>query len=60
MAKWVWWTMILKIIELSDTIIFVLRKKMNQITFLHVYHHAMVVCLSWIGCKYVAGMLNNF
>ncbi|CAH0749935.1 unnamed protein product [Diatraea saccharalis] len=29
-----------KVTELLDTILFVLRKKYNQVTFLHVYHHA--------------------
>ena len=30
-----------KLFDLFDTILFVLRKKSNQITFLHVYHHFM-------------------
>uniref|UniRef100_A0A182WWA5 Elongation of very long chain fatty acids protein n=1 Tax=Anopheles quadriannulatus TaxID=34691 RepID=A0A182WWA5_ANOQN len=29
-----------KIIDLLDTVFFILRKKYNQITFLHTYHHA--------------------
>ena len=28
-----------KLVDLLDTIFFVLRKKSNQISFLHVYHH---------------------
>lgn len=31
-----------RIIDLLDTVIFVLRKKQNQITFLHIYHHTVV------------------
>ncbi|CAG2111880.1 unnamed protein product [Medioppia subpectinata] len=31
-----------KLFDLCDTVFFVLRKKSNQITFLHVYHHFMV------------------
>ncbi|XP_053947635.1 elongation of very long chain fatty acids protein F-like [Anastrepha ludens] len=34
---------ITKYLDLLDTIFFVLRKKNNQITFLHVYHHAGMV-----------------
>lgn len=34
---------------------FLLRKKNNQVTFLHVYHHTTMVCLWWIGLKWVAG-----
>lgn len=30
---------IIKVIDLMDTVFFVLRKKQNQVTFLHVYHH---------------------
>lgn len=36
-------------------VFFVLRKKTNQITFLHVYHHAGMVCLAWLGCRYLPG-----
>ncbi|CAF4588489.1 unnamed protein product [Rotaria socialis] len=62
-----WWYYILKIADLTDTIIFVLRKKDNQITFLHVYHHLTMLFFSWYGGKYVAGgqsifisILNSF
>ncbi|XP_034478805.1 elongation of very long chain fatty acids protein F-like isoform X4 [Drosophila innubila] len=38
-----------KIIDLLDTIFFVLRKSYKQITFLHVYHHAfMVFAIYWV------------
>lgn len=63
MAKFVWWTIILKIFELIDTFIFVLRKKKNQTTFLHIYHHAMVVLVAWMATKWAAGMsyiINNY
>lgn len=45
----------LKICDLLDTIFFVLRKKYNQITFLHVYHHTIMVFYVWLCLKYVAG-----
>ncbi|PRD26238.1 UNVERIFIED_CONTAM: Elongation of very long chain fatty acids protein 4, partial [Trichonephila clavipes] len=31
---------LLKFLDLLDTVFFVLRKKYNQVTFLHVVHHA--------------------
>lgn len=46
---------LIKVIDLMDTVFFVLRKKQNQVTFLHVYHHAGMVALSWIGTKYLGG-----
>lgn len=42
-----------KIIELVDTIFFILRKKNSQVTFLHVYHHATMVMNWWMAAKYV-------
>lgn len=44
-----------KIIELLDTVIFVLRKKSNQITVLHVVHHSLVPLLIWTGYKISPG-----
>ncbi|XP_022816097.1 elongation of very long chain fatty acids protein 2-like isoform X2 [Spodoptera litura] len=38
--------------ELLDTVFFVLRKKTSQVTFLHVYHHAMMVVVTWSMLKY--------
>ena len=36
-------------------IVFALRKKDNQITFLHVFHHMTMFPYAWIGVKYVGG-----
>ncbi|KAF3698936.1 Elongation of very long chain fatty acids protein 4 [Channa argus] len=55
MARVCWWFYFSKVIELSDTIFFILRKKNSQLTFLHVYHHATMVFNWWAGVKYVAG-----
>ena len=38
-----------------DTFFFILIKKTSQVTFLHVYHHAMMPTLWWIGVKWVLG-----
>ncbi|XP_054155273.1 elongation of very long chain fatty acids protein 7-like [Oppia nitens] len=40
-----------KLIDLFDTIFFVLRKKSNQISFLHLYHHFMVPVLGYMAMK---------
>lgn len=50
-----YWYLILKIIELMDTVFFVLKKNNRQISNLHVIHHSLVVIWSAIGIKYVAG-----
>lgn len=34
---------------------FILRKKNNQVTFLHVYHHASMCVLWWMVCKWIPG-----
>ncbi|KAJ9590200.1 hypothetical protein L9F63_016689 [Diploptera punctata] len=55
-----------KVIELADTVFFVLRKKQKQITFLHVYHHSSLAFFSWCYLKtcrgqgVVIGFLNSF
>ena len=38
-----------KFVDLIDTVIFVLRKKENHVTFLHVYHHVSVPVICWIS-----------
>lgn len=42
---------ILKLSDLLDTVFFVLRKKTNQITFLHLYHHSMMCLTSYYFVK---------
>ncbi|KAF5282864.1 hypothetical protein FQA39_LY17460 [Lamprigera yunnana] len=67
MAAFMWWNMILKLIEFIETVFFVLRKKFNQVSFLHVYHHVSTLIMAWLVCKYFPGgmlsftvMLNSF
>lgn len=59
-ASALWFYYISKLIEMLDSIFFILRGKLNQLTFLHVYHHASMFCLWWIGVKYVAGGSSIF
>lgn len=49
----VWWFYFSKCLEFSDSFFFILRKKTNQLTFLHVYHHSTMFPLWWIGVKFV-------
>jgi hypothetical protein len=44
-----------KVLDLLDTVFFVLKKKNSHVSFLHVYHHAGMVALTWIGTKYFPG-----
>ncbi|XP_017469507.1 PREDICTED: elongation of very long chain fatty acids protein 7 [Rhagoletis zephyria] len=46
---------ITKYLDLLDTIFFVLRKKNNQITFLHVYHHAGMIFGVYVFVAFLAG-----
>ncbi|QRY18893.1 ORF-23 [Teiidae poxvirus 1] len=66
-AKALWWYYISKGIEYLDTIFFIMRKKFNHVSFLHVYHHCTMFTLGWIGIKWFAGgqaffaaQLNSF
>ncbi|KAJ1526975.1 hypothetical protein ONE63_008520 [Megalurothrips usitatus] len=50
-----WWYFFSKVIELLDTVFFVLRKKQNQVSFLNVYHHSITCFFSWCYLKYLPG-----
>ncbi|XP_076642511.1 elongation of very long chain fatty acid james bond protein [Halictus rubicundus] len=50
-----WWYFMAKMSELLDTVFFVLRKKQNQITFLHVYHHSTTAIIAWIYVRFLPG-----
>ncbi|KAI5643774.1 GNS1/SUR4 family domain-containing protein [Phthorimaea operculella] len=51
---------LLKVVDLMDTVFFVLRKKFNQVTFLHVYHHTGMVMLIWGAVTYYPGGHGTF
>lgn len=55
LARLAWTYYMVKVVDLLDTVFFVLRKKNSQISFLHVYHHIGMVILGWVGSKYVPG-----
>ena len=62
-----WWYWFSKFFEFLDTVFFVLRKKYDQITTLHVVHHSVMSAGAWWGMKFVPGghatffgLLNSF
>lgn len=52
LCKHTWYFLILRIIEFSETVVFVLRKKQNQVSTLHIYHHISTVVLLWLFLKF--------
>ena len=49
-----------KFVDLLDTVFFVLRKKNNQITLLHVIHHGWIPTTLWPGIRFVCGGHGSF
>nr|XP_033335359.1 elongation of very long chain fatty acids protein AAEL008004-like [Megalopta genalis]XP_033335361.1 elongation of very long chain fatty acids protein AAEL008004-like [Megalopta genalis] len=56
-----------KLVELLDTLFFVLRKKNRQISALHLFHHTLMPICAWVGCRWLPnghgtflGLLNTF
>jgi len=46
---WIYYVCFLtKMIDFTDTVFFVLRKKTDQLTFLHVYHHISMFGFWWV------------
>lgn len=46
---------IMKVVDLFDTVFFVLRKRYNQVTYLHVYHHISICFISYLTTAYIPG-----
>ncbi|CAH1401414.1 unnamed protein product [Nezara viridula] len=42
-----------KLVDLLDTVFFVLRKKQSQVTFLHIFHHTSMVFNMWVSLIYL-------
>jgi len=45
--------------ECLETVFFIMRKKNNQITFLHVYHHCTMLINAYLVVRYIAGGNSN-
>ena len=48
-----WWYFISKFTEFLDTFFFVLRKKNNNVSTLHVLHHGLMPLFAWEACRSV-------
>ena len=59
-ANIVWWYFFSKFIDFMDSFFFVLRKKNNQLTSLHVIHHAIMPMVCWTFLKFVGGGHSTF
>jgi elongation of very long chain fatty acids protein 4 len=59
-ATALWWFYFTKLVEFADTFFFIVRKKNNQLTFLHIYHHSTMFLLFWIAMKWVPGGSVSF
>lgn len=55
LSTW-WFCIFIRSAEFLETIFFILRKKSNQVTFLHVYHHVSSLCVVFIPLKYGQNM----
>jgi len=49
-----------KFIELLDTTFMVFNKKKEQVSFLHVYHHVLIMWSRWAVCKWGCGGIAWF
>uniref|UniRef100_A0A182MV26 Elongation of very long chain fatty acids protein n=1 Tax=Anopheles culicifacies TaxID=139723 RepID=A0A182MV26_9DIPT len=67
MARTCWWYYVSKFTEFFDTLFFILRKKTQHVSTLHVIHHGCMPFSVWMGMKFAPGghstffaMLNSF
>ncbi|EZA51593.1 Elongation of very long chain fatty acids protein [Ooceraea biroi] len=55
-----WWYYFSKFTEFMDTIFFVMRKKSNHVSTLHVIHHGCMPMSVWFGVKFTPGGHSTF
>jgi hypothetical protein len=55
-----WWYYFSKYTEFFDTFFFVLRKKYNHVSLLHVIHHGCMPMSVWFGVKFTPGGHSTF
>ncbi|XP_037049972.1 elongation of very long chain fatty acids protein AAEL008004-like isoform X3 [Bradysia coprophila] len=66
-ARAVYYYYCLKLLDLCDTVFFVLKKKTGQVSFLHVYHHFIVLVFTYKAVGWspgghfmILGVINSF
>lgn len=59
-ARGCWWYFFSKFTEFFDTIFFVMRKKYDQVSTLHVIHHGVMPLSTWFGVKFTPGGHSTF
>jgi hypothetical protein len=55
-----WNFIVLRLIEYIETIFFCLRKKFDQVSVLHVYHHISTAVILIVFLKHCGGMMETF
>jgi hypothetical protein len=60
MAAGCWWYYFSKFTEFFDTFFFVLRKRYDQVSTLHVIHHGIMPVSVWWGVKFTPGGHSSF
>ncbi|XP_069697693.1 very long chain fatty acid elongase 7-like isoform X2 [Periplaneta americana] len=55
MARFCWMVYLMKIFDLFDTVLYILRKKNNQVTFFHVIHHALALVVGYYLVRFTPG-----
>ncbi|CAO1434987.1 unnamed protein product [Diamesa serratosioi] len=60
MAETCWWYYVSKFTEFFDTLFFLLRKKNQHVSTLHVIHHGCMPFSVWMGMKFAPGGHSTF
>nr|XP_024214935.1 elongation of very long chain fatty acids protein AAEL008004 isoform X2 [Halyomorpha halys] len=60
MAATCWWYYFSKFTEFFDTLFFILRKKTEHVSTLHVIHHGIMPMSVWFGVKFAPGGHSTF
>ncbi|KAI4473086.1 hypothetical protein M0804_015492 [Polistes exclamans] len=60
MANTCWWYYFSKFTEFFDTLFFILRKKNQHVSTLHVIHHGVMPFSVWMGMKFAPGGHSTF
>lgn len=55
-----WYAFLVRVAELIETVFFSLRKKQNQVSILHVYHHVSTIIFVWSFFKFSCEMTEIY